>query len=211
MEETPDNNVEKQKIIITGGTEGIGHVVTEELLSQNHKVAICARTRERIDEVKEGHSDILAYEVDLADRNLAQDFIENSIKEMGGLNVLILNAGVTGLKESKEYTFKVNEVANVAISRVAQKALQENKGTIVFITSGTAHTDLDGGIEPYRESKLRMEQWLEDFSKRPGNEKIRIFSINPGSVDTRMHKEVLAYGAGEIKERTERMLKEDSL
>jgi NADP-dependent 3-hydroxy acid dehydrogenase YdfG len=185
--------------------------VAEELIGQNHRVAICARTKEKIDKMRESFEGIIAYEIDLADSDLVQGFIEKSIEQMEGLNVLILNAGVTGLRESKEYTYKVNEVANIAISKAAQKTLRDNNGTIVFITSGTAHTNLNGGIEPYRESKLRMEQWLQGFSKVPGNEKIRIFSINPGSVDTRMHKEVVEYGSGEIKERTERMLKEGLL
>lgn len=211
MEKLNQNMFETKKVVLTGGTEGIGRAIADDLLDEGHEIAICARTESKIKEIKKLHPDIHAKQVDLADRHNAQEFIDESISELGGIDVLILNAGVTGLKEDKEYAFKVNEVANIALSRTAIESLRENHGRIVFITSDTAHTDLGGGIETYREGKLRMEQWLKDFSGKPENQDVTIIMISPGSVNTRMHQEVLVFGVGDIKHRTELKIMEHQL
>ncbi len=211
MDTFPNNTEKERRVVITGGTEGIGRAITEEMLEHNNEVAICARNREKIDEIRNMHEDIIAHQIDLSDRHSARDFIEDSIVEMGGLDVLILNAAVTGLQETKEYVFKVNEVANVVISRKAQASLQENNGSLIFITSGTAHSADMAGVEAYQKSKREIEKWLEDFSKEKGNEKIKIFSINPGSVNTRMHEEILDYSDGDVKARTEKHIEQGTL
>lgn len=211
MERIHHENVEQHRFVVTGGTEGIGRAISRELVDQNHRVAICARKKEGVEAAKNSNENIIAEQIDLADTDAAKDFLNRSITTMGGLDVLILNAGVTGLKEPSDYVYKVNEVANVALSESAIEALRKNGGTIVFMTSETAHTDLGGGIEAYRVSKMNMEKWLSDFSKNPENANVKIFSVNPGSVDTRMHQEVVTYGTGDIKARTEQKIADHKL
>jgi short-subunit dehydrogenase len=224
MEKIPSLEREK-RVIITGGTEGIGRVITEEMLQQGNEVAVCARTEEKIDELKNTHNEINAYCVDLSDRHSATDFVEKSIADLGGVDVLILNAALDitrpEVKNEKgeiiekavteEDVFKVNEVANVAISRSAQKTLAENGGTIVFMTSGTAHLADIPTAEAYQKSKREIEEWLSGFSERPGNENIKIFSVNPGSVDTRMHHNILESEDGPLKDRTKDLIKTGNL
>jgi 3-oxoacyl-[acyl-carrier protein] reductase len=198
----------KERVIITVGTEGIGLAIANELAQENNDVAICARTQEKVDDAKKSKKFVSAYQLDLADRRAAQQFVQDSINDLGGLDVLVLNAAITGMTEDKEYVFKVNEVAQVALTRAAADELRKNNGRVVFLTSGAKNIE---GAEAYGKSKKRIEEWLAEFSSRPENKGIQIFSINPGSCDTRMHKDVLEHGHGEVVDRTENIIREDGL
>ncbi len=194
---------EMRKVVITGGTEGIGRAITSEMLSQDNDVAICARTKERLDELALQHETIRAYQIDLEDRRAARGFIENAITDLEGLDILILNAAVTGIPHTgetaeetdarKKQVFKVNEVVQVALTRAAADELRKNNGTVVFVTSGLARKSIPGS-EDYGKSKKRIEEFLDEFMNRPGNQEIDYFSVSPGAVDTRMHKEIAEHG-----------------
>ncbi|NTW30918.1 MAG: SDR family oxidoreductase [Candidatus Moranbacteria bacterium] len=199
---------DRKRIIITGGTEGIGRAISEELSSDGHEVAICARTQERLDELRGEHEDIVAWRVDLSDRHAAAGFVRESIAELDGLDVLILNAAATGMKEGPEYVFKVNQVAQVAMTREAVWALKHNHGRVVFLSSSAKNIE---GAESYGASKKRMEEWLREFSERPESEGIGIFSVIPGSCDTRMHQDILKYGSGAVRERTTEIIRKGAL
>ncbi len=198
-----ENNFEKKKVVITGGTEGIGRAIALELSSQNQEVVICARTKERLESIVKENANISAYEVDLANHGDAHDFVQDAITEMEGLDLLILNAAIPGVprqgeteaqaEERRRAIIKVNEVAQVALTHSAAAELKKNNGVVVFMTSGLARRALPGA-EEYGKSKKRVEEFLDEFMKRPENKGIHYFSVSPGAVDTRMHEEIAQFG-----------------
>ncbi len=197
------NEIERKRIIITGGTEGIGNAIAKDLFAGGGDIAICARTKRAVDRFAEENEGAVALQVDLSDRRAAASFVVDSIRDLGGLDALILNAAVTGMTEDDVEVFKVNQVAQVAMTREAAEALKKNHGRVVFLSSAAKNIE---GAESYGASKKRIEEWLQEFSERPENEGIAIFSVIPGSCDTRMHKDVLEHGSGAVKDRTERII-----
>lgn len=204
LRSTPENS-EESRTIITGGTEGIGKAVAQQFIGRGDKVAICARDKRKLEEMKEGSPNLIAEVVDISDRHAGRDFVYKAGNEMGGLDLLILNAatsGIPGRVETEEeknkrtdYIFLVNQVAQVALTRAALSMLRESHGTVVFITSGLARLQTQPpGSEEYARSKARIEKYLSNLSTIPENQGIKIFSINPGPVDTRMHEEIIERG-----------------
>jgi NAD(P)-dependent dehydrogenase (short-subunit alcohol dehydrogenase family) len=192
--------IEKEKIIITGGTEGIGRAIAMELAEQDHDVVICARTQEKLDEIKNS-TNIDAYQLDLSETNKIEDFIKQGSEKLGGLNILILNAAVTGIRESEDYTLKVDCEAQKALVESASDLLRASNGRIVFLTSAQAKKFIEGH-EQYGQEKKNVEDWLKEFSDKEENKNIQIFLVNPGHVDTRMNEEAINYGVEQIRERS---------
>lgn len=190
----------KEKIVITGGTEGIGRAITEELAAQKHNIVICARTQERLEGMKKDLG-VNAYQIDLSDTDKIKDFIDDGAKQIGGVTILILNAAVTGIREDYDYTYRVVCDAQKKLVESASDFLRKTNGRIVFLTSGQAR-NLVEGHEHYGKAKKEVEDFLEEFSKDPENKNINIFLVNPGQVDTRMNEEAIAFGKGAIKERS---------
>lgn len=212
VEQSFDSDVsvleKKEKIIITGGTEGLGHVIADDLAEQQNDVVICARNVGKIEEARDSGKFTSAYALDLADRHATKKFIRDSIDDLDGLDCLILNAAVTGLTEDEEYVFKVNEIAQVLLTKEAAGELRKNSGCVVFLTSSAKNIQ---GIEAYGNSKNKMEEWLKKFADKPENQGILFFSVIPGSCNTRMHEDVLNHGEGEVKKRTEALLQSGAL
>lgn len=202
-EDTEEKEV--NRAIITGGTEGIGRVVSQQFISRGDKVAICARDARKLEEMREGSPNLIAEVVDISDRHAGRDFVHRAGDEMGGLDLLILNAATSGIpgrieteeerNQRTDYIFMVNEVAQVALTRAALSNLRESHGTVVFITSGLARLQTQPpGSEEYGRSKARVERYLSGLSAKPESQGIKIFSINPGPVDTKMHEEIIERG-----------------
>ena len=190
----------KEKIILTGGTEGIGRAIASELCHNNHEVVICARTQEKLEEMKYSNT-LEAYQLDLNDTDKIDDFIKQGTARMNGLSLLILNAAVSGIRESKDYTYSVDCAAQKKLVESSADLLRDSKGRIVFITSPQASQYIEGH-EQYGHAKKEIEDWLQEFSEQDQNKNIHVFSVNPGQVDTRMNEEAINYGIPAIKERS---------
>lgn len=202
-------DTKQEKIILTGGTEGIGKAVAIELATRNHRVAICARTEENLDVMRDDYS-LDAYQIDLADTEKINDFVADSSEKIGGTSILILNAAISGIKDSDDYTLKVDRDAQEKLVEASAGFLRDSGGRIVFITSSQAQERIEEN-KAYGEAKKQVQDWLKNFSDREENQNIHIFSINPGPVDTKMHEEAINFSSGVLKDRSERIKKEGKL
>lgn len=190
----------REKVILTGGTEGIGRTIATELAEQKHDVVICARTQERLEQLR-AEKQIEGIQLDLGDTEKIEAFIRQSSEKMGGATILILNAAVPGIREQDDYTFKVDRDAQRVLVESTADLLRESNGRIVFLSSPQAENPVKDNLA-YGQSKRETKNWLKVFSSKEDNKNIHIFSINPGPVDTRMHDEAINYGGHEIKRRS---------
>jgi 3-oxoacyl-[acyl-carrier protein] reductase len=87
-----------RRAVVTGGTKGIGRAIVEELLAEGVAVAFCARNA---DEVKQAEEELLStadvvvagWPTDVTDPAAVEHFIEAAAERLGGIDVLVNNAG----------------------------------------------------------------------------------------------------------------------
>src|ERR1041384_1949206 len=99
-------NLKGKTAIVTGGTKGIGRGIAEGLLREGVSVCISARVDREIDDaVKELSSlgKVSGFKVDVRVYEQVRALIDYAVKELGGLDILINNAGI-GKFESVEET-----------------------------------------------------------------------------------------------------------
>src|SRR3989344_1664939 len=210
MKETPNSLESPQKVMITGGTEGIGHGIAENFLLSNSKVAICARTKEKVDIAKETFS--IAEVVDLSDLSQAENFSKKVVKDLGGIDFVILNAGVHGVPTKEEnlsekderyaHTLRINYEAPTVIAKSLRDELKKSKGVLVYLTSQHAKFDVRKVPEParpYADSKRKLEEFFGEFVKNPENDGILVIGIDPGPVDTKLREQIRTEGPAELR------------
>ncbi|MEX0610328.1 MAG: SDR family NAD(P)-dependent oxidoreductase [Balneolaceae bacterium] len=131
-----------KKVIITGATSGIGRELAIQYSRKGHKVGLIGRRTERLEELKQEIGE-LAYirTLDVTEHKHAEIVYQDLIDEMGGMDIMILNAGIGRLKmlppwESEEKLIQVNALAFAHGCHFAfDYFINQEKGQIVGMSS----------------------------------------------------------------------------
>ena len=179
---------ENKIIAITGGTDGIGKALVEEFLRRGAKVATCSRTAEKLDQLKAGNPDkpLLTIVADVSKEEDCRNFIEKTIAEFKGIDILINNAGISMralFKDTDLSTLKklmdINFWGTVYCTKYALDFILENKGTIVGMSSIAGYRGLPGR-SGYSASKFAVNGWLEALRTELLETGVNVMWVCPG-------------------------------
>jgi 3-oxoacyl-[acyl-carrier protein] reductase len=187
------NDLEGQVALITGGGRGIGRNVAVELAKAGMKVAVAARSTHEIQETAVQIRGV-AIQCDVSDRDSVERMVEQTEKELGPLDLLVSNAGIS-IEEGDAWTldpdewwrvFEVNVLGVYLCCRaVIPGMLERGGGRIVNVASGAAY--LPGSSSTaYSASKAAVHRFSETLANQLRDRGIPVFSISPGLVKTRM-------------------------
>lgn len=188
-----------KRVLITGGTTGIGREITLLLTSLGAKCLICGRNQQQIDETiaaattASGDSGFCkGVVVDLTRSEEIDQLFAAADQELGGLDVLINNAAlgygsvIEGEYPDWDYIIKTNLTAYLACSHHAVMRMKEaKKGHIVNIGSMSADVR-ETGSSVYVATKAGIQGFSEALRKELNPENIKVTLIEPGAVDTDM-------------------------
>lgn len=161
-----------KNIVITGGSEGIGKALVEQLLQQGAVVSTCGRNTEKLEALKTnlGHPvHLRTYQADVSNQIEAERFIKAVEQRDGDIDILINNAGVSMralVKEVSIETLKkvmdINFWGTVYCTKTALGGIIKNKGIIVGVSSIAGYRGLPGR-SGYSASKYALHGWLESL------------------------------------------------
>jgi len=173
---------------VTGGSHGLGYAITEGLLAEGCRVAICARDGTRLSEAaaKLGAA-VFAQTADVAKPGQVEAFIAATASHFGGLDILVHNAGGgggAGLEApDAEFTqsFEVNALAGLRAARAAVPLMRrQRRGRIIFIAS--VYGRESGGRPGYNMAKAAEISLAKALSRELAPENILVNSVAPGSL-----------------------------
>ncbi len=187
-------SLEGKTLLITGASSGIGQATAIECSKLGAKVIITARNEERLKETLskmegEGHQFFIAEQTNTEE-------VMNLVSELPQLNGVVLCAG-KGMtlpfpfctREKYDEIFNVNYFAPVELLRllVKKKKLVQNS-SVVFVSSigGIKSFSLGNGV--YGASKAAINSTMKFCARELAAKKIRVNSINPGMVNTKLIK-----------------------
>jgi len=176
-------------VLITGAASGIGKACVESFLARG-----CAVVGIDLDISIESTSSSVNYlglVCDVTDENALKDMLESSVRYFGGIDMLVLNAGIfPGGKTVAELAtdewrkvFSVNLDANLILLREIYPLLKlaPNKGRVVII--GSKNVSAPGpGAASYSSSKAALNQLMRVLSMEWGNDGIRLNTLHPNAV-----------------------------
>lgn len=181
-----------KKAIIIGTSSGIGRALAQKLSADGYKVGLTGRFQDKLEALKKELKDeSVTKVVDVRDCETAMKNVNDLINELGGLDLLVINAGVLLVNPNFEWereleTTQVNVVGFQAMANVAIKHfLKQNSGCLVGISSIASLRG--GGRSPsYNASKAFMTNYLEGLRQKVSRTPIKVIDIRPGFVDTSM-------------------------
>lgn len=193
---------EKQVVMITGASKGLGRAVARAFAEKGANLAICARGEVKLQEVakelKDLGADVLAITADASDPRDIERFVSLTESYFGKIDVLINNASKLGpspmphLADYPSETFsdvlRVNATGPFQMTkRVLPGMLQRDKGSIINVTSEAGNVGY-AGWGAYGVSKFALEGvtgiWADELSETG----VRMNMVDPGEMNTEMHE-----------------------
>lgn len=88
------NDPTKRKVLITGGSSGLGLELAKQMAAQGSTVIICGRSQEKLDQAVKQSPQLIAIRCDIASGKERKDLFQTISGSHGDLNMLINNAGI---------------------------------------------------------------------------------------------------------------------
>lgn len=197
----------KYTAIVTGSTRGIGKETASLLLKNGINVIISSRSQESVNNtIQEIHAkfpskreSILGLKCDVSNHSDVKSLVDVSIKRFGSIDILINNAGIVYYKdiidtteEEWDKTIDINLKGAFLFIREVLPYMIENKsgGVIVNVSSGAGKNGF-ANLSSYCASKFGIIGLTESVAKEVDNYNIKVMSICPGGVDTKMIKDIV--------------------
>tara|TARA_B100000902_G_scaffold58126_1_gene65153 strand:- start:10642 stop:11376 length:735 start_codon:yes stop_codon:yes gene_type:complete len=187
------NDLNKKNIIVTGASGGIGNSIIEKLNEFGANILASGTKEEKLLELKNKFKNIKILKFDISQSEEIENFIEKASNELGGLDCIINNAGITqdnlairmSLVEWKK-VIDINLTSTFLMSKFAiKKMLKNKKGKIINITSVVGHTG-NVGQSNYTASKAGIIAMSKSLAIEYAKKNININCISPGFIKTAM-------------------------
>jgi NAD(P)-dependent dehydrogenase (short-subunit alcohol dehydrogenase family) len=191
--------LEGKAALVTGGSKGVGRGVADALAAEGCHVCICSRDEEEvrraaaeIGEAGSGGARVLAVAADLTEGEDRGRLVDETVQELGPIEILVNNAGTVGGGSTLEDTsleawrglFELNLFAAVDLVRRVVPGMRERGwGRIVNISS-------ENGTQPYPDmisysaSKGALDNFSKALSKQYAADGILVNTVSPAFIET---------------------------
>ena len=186
---------------VTGASSGLGEATAVALAEAGAAVAVGARRRDRLDDLAarlgEAGARVLTLDLDVTDEAACRGAVDRTRSELGGLDVLVNNAGVMLLgtivgadPEDWRRMVDTNVMGLMYMTHAAiDGMLEQGSGDVVNISS-TAGRTARAGAGVYNASKWAVNAFSESLRQEVTARGVRISLVEPGAVETELRSHI---------------------
>lgn len=178
-----------KRAIVTGGTRGIGRRIVDLLVSEGCHVGFCARDGKQVDDTVATLSDkdvaIIGGTVDVTNDSETRDWVTETSKGLGGLDILVPNASALASAadvDAWRSGLEVDILGTVRAVEAALPFLEKSDAASIVAISSTAAVNTSGGVRAYSGVKAALISYLSGLSTNLGAKGIRANTVSPGAI-----------------------------
>jgi 3-oxoacyl-[acyl-carrier protein] reductase len=176
------------RVLVTGGTRGIGRAVVEALVDEGSVVEFCARDAAEIEVVEEAITGrggrATGVRLDVRDGPALTAWVEAAAERLGGLDAVVANASALAIPDTEEnwYTsFEVDLMHTVRLAKAAIPHLERSgRGAIVAVSSVAAR-EAGGFSGPYGTVKTALVGYVSGLALQLAGRGVRANVVSPGT------------------------------
>jgi NAD(P)-dependent dehydrogenase (short-subunit alcohol dehydrogenase family) len=186
-----DLGIENLRVIVTAGASGIGLEVAQSFAREGARVHVCDIDKSALESMTKSHPQITRSYANVANRADVDRLFVEALQSLGGLDVLVNNAGVAGptgpvdeiAPEEWDRTLEVNITGQFNCARLAVKYLSDSSNASIIHLSSAAGRLGFPLRAPYSASKWAAVGLTKTLAIELGSKGIRVNAILPGIVE----------------------------
>ena len=183
-------NFHNYRIVIAGGSKGIGRSMALAFAASGAAISICARGQAALDETADAIAKhgipVHAQSCDLGDAAAINAYIDKAARALGGIDVLINNASGYGFEDKEDdwaAGFNIDMMAPVRASHAALPHLSKSAHASILHTSSIAGLYPRPNTPPYGAMKAALCHYTTSQALALAPQGIRVNAIAPGSIE----------------------------
>lgn len=189
---------ENEKVIILGGTGGIGRAIARIYAARGASIALLGRnplelSRSAADLSVRGAKSVMAARCDLADPASFEPALDEAFRELGEVDHLIITAALYGVQDELEADrdrlealLDIDFTKTILFAEAAKARLLAQGGGTLCVLSSVAGERGRKPVAFYGAAKAGLSHYLESLDHRHGLEGLRVITVKPGFVKTGM-------------------------
>lgn len=178
-----DLHLKDKKVIVTGGSKGIGRAIAESFLNEGAEVAICARDLETLQATQTELAKlgiIHIFEADLSREEDNTAFVNWAAETMGGLDILVSN--VSAMNNSFKDCVTLDIIGVQALMRTALEHLPDHQDANIICISSRAGSIGIPYMQPYAAVKAATISMVKSLALEVARRGIRVNCVSPGDI-----------------------------
>ncbi|MBA3265009.1 MAG: SDR family oxidoreductase [Nocardioidaceae bacterium] len=175
------------RVLVTGGTRGIGRAIVATFLDEGAVVAFCARNPEEISATEEAlreRGTVTGSVVDVGDAVALAAWVEQSADEFGGLDAVVANVSALAIPDTEENwltSFNVDLMHTVRLVNAAMPHLERSSAASIVAISSVSGRESDFASGPYGTAKTAIVGYIHGLSLQLAGKGIRANTVSPGN------------------------------
>jgi NAD(P)-dependent dehydrogenase (short-subunit alcohol dehydrogenase family) len=175
------------RVLVTGGTRGIGRAIVEAFLDEGANVAFCARNSAEVTSTQQALRDrgtVSGSVVDVGDGEALAQWVEQSAETLGGLDVIVANVSALAIPDTEENwqaSLNVDLMHTVRLVRAAMPYLEKSEAASIIAVSSVSGRESDFASGPYGTAKTAIIGYIHGLAMQVADKDIRANTVSPGN------------------------------
>ena len=175
------------RVLVTGGSRGIGRAIVSAFLDEDATVAFCARHPDQVRQTQESLSAkgrVVGSVVDVADGDALAAWVEASAGDLGGIDVIVPNVSALAIpdtEESWQASLNVDLMHTVRMVRAALPHLERSGNGSIIAISSVSGRESDFASGPYGTVKTAIIGYVQGLAMQLADKGIRANTVSPGN------------------------------
>ena len=175
------------RVLVTGGSRGIGRAIVEAFLDEGATVGFCARNADEVAATRQALQDrgrVTGTALDVGDADALTSWVEESAGGFGGLDVVVANVSALAIPDTEENwqaSLNVDLMHTVRLVRTAMPHLERSQAPCIIAISSVSGRESDFASGPYGTAKTAIVGYINGLALQLAEKGIRANTVSPGN------------------------------